>query len=127
VTQALRLLQGCPAVVSATASGAISAGHARALIGLPSVEVQELGLKVVLAKHLSVRQAERWVREYQPSQPIPKQSEAPPSRAMAPVVQQLKDRFGDAVRVTGSRRRGSVTIKYRSTDELDDLLAFLLR
>jgi hypothetical protein len=82
---------------------------------------------VVLAKHLSVRQAERWVREYQPSRAMPNQTEAPASRAMAPVVEQLKDRFGDAVRVTGSRRRGSVTIKYRSTDELDDLLAFLLR
>src|SRR5207249_4208182 len=38
VSQALRLLNGCPAVLSATAAGAISAGHARALVGLPTPE-----------------------------------------------------------------------------------------
>jgi ParB family chromosome partitioning protein len=127
VTQALRLLHSCPAVVSATAAGAISAGHARALVGLPSVEAQELGLKVVLARHLSVRQTERWVREFTPDHATRKPKERTAARGMAPVVQQLQGRFGDAVRVTGNRRRGAVTIKYASTDELDDLLAFLLR
>ena len=56
VTQSLRLLGGCAAVQSAVASGVISAGHARALIALESQAVQEQGLKVVIAKHLSVRQ-----------------------------------------------------------------------
>jgi len=59
VTQALRLLNACPAVVSATAAAAITAGHARALVGLPSSEAQEQGLKVVLARHLSVRATAR--------------------------------------------------------------------
>src|SRR5215475_1245435 len=69
VTQALRLLTACPAVISATAAGAITAGHARALVGLPSPEAQEHGLKVVLSRNMSVRATERWVRDYQPSQP----------------------------------------------------------
>jgi ParB family chromosome partitioning protein len=69
VTQALRLLTGCPAVLSSTAAGAISAGHARALVGLPTPEAQEQGLKVVLAKHLSVRETERWVHDYNPAPP----------------------------------------------------------
>ena len=127
VTQALRLLHGCPALVSATAAGAISAGHARALVGLPSVEAQEHGLKVVLARHLSVRQTERWVREFGPADVTKKAKERSVGRGMTPVVQQLQGRFGEAVRVTGNRRRGEVTIRYASTDELDDLLAFLLR
>jgi ParB family chromosome partitioning protein len=127
VTQALRLLQGCPAVISATAAGAISAGHARALVGLPSVEAQELGLKVVLARHLSVRQTEGWVREFRPEAVSRKPRKPALGRGMAPVVQQLQGRFGAAVRVAGNRRKGAVTITYSSTDELDDLLAFLLR
>src|SRR5215475_9758976 len=69
VTQALRLLSACPAVISATAAGAITAGHARALVGLPSPEAQEQGLKVVLGRHLSVRDIERWVHDYKPAQP----------------------------------------------------------
>ena len=127
VTQALRLLTGCPAVLSATAAGAITAGHARALVGLPDARAQEHGLKVVLARHLSVRQTERWVREFKPDELAAKPAKRVTPRGMGPVVQQLRDRFGDAVKVTGNRRRGAVTIRYTSTDELDDLIAFLLR
>jgi ParB family chromosome partitioning protein len=126
VTQALRLLSGCPAVISATAAGAISAGHARALVGLPDAGTQELGLRVVLSRHLSVRQTERWVREFKPEELGAKQTRTT-ARGMAPVVQQLEERFGEAVRVTGNRRRGAVTIRYTNTEELDNLIAFLLR
>src|SRR5437660_914292 len=66
VTQSLRLLGGCAAVQSAVASAVISAGHARALIALEGQAAQEQGLKVVIAKHLSVRQTENWVRTYRP-------------------------------------------------------------
>jgi ParB family transcriptional regulator, chromosome partitioning protein len=133
VTQALRLLNACPAVLSATAAGAISAGHARALVGLPSPEAQEQGLKVVLGRHLSVREAERWVHDYKPQQPrrrpetIAGAADPPADDAIAEVRKQLQERFGDAVTVAGSRARGQVTLRYTSTDELDDLLTFLLR
>jgi ParB family chromosome partitioning protein len=135
VTQALRLLNACPAVLSATAAGAISAGHARALVGLTSPEAQEQGLKVVLGRHLSVRDAERWVRDYKPPQPKRRPEsvantadapESPPDETMAEVVEQLVGRFGDAVTVTGSRAHGHVTLRYSTSDELDDLLTLLL-
>jgi ParB family chromosome partitioning protein len=135
VTQALRLLNACPAVLSATAAGAISAGHARALVGLTSPEAQEQGLKVVLGRHLSVRDAERWVRDYQPPQPrrrpepVANAAEAPESpndQTLAEVAKQLAERFGDAATVTGSRGQGHVTLRYSTSDELDDLLTLLL-
>ena len=66
VSQALRLLNGCPAIQSSVAAGVISAGHARALIALESQPAQEHGLKVVIARRLSVRQTENWVRTYKP-------------------------------------------------------------
>jgi ParB family chromosome partitioning protein len=134
VTQALRLLNACPAVLSATAAGAISAGHARALVGLPSPEAQEQGLKVVLGRHLSVREAERWVHDYKPAPPKRRPEkvgrsvdEAPGDDAMAEVARQLEQRFGDGVSITGSASRGHVTLRYTGRDELDDLLTFLLR
>jgi len=157
VSQALRLLNGCPALLSATAAGAISAGHARALVGLPTPEAQELGLKVVLGRHLSVRETERWVQEYRPGPPPrrpekvvrpasdpaeaidvagPAEPTAPPELsdpdqpiddAMADVATQLHERFGDAASVTGSHTRGHITLRYSSTAELDDILEFLLR
>src|SRR6478752_5090881 len=66
VSQSLRLLNGCAAIQSSVASGVISAGHARALIALESQAAQEHGLKVVIARRLSVRQTENWVRTYKP-------------------------------------------------------------
>src|SRR5438067_1002959 len=67
INQALVLLRACPAVASATSAGAISPGHARALIGLPTPEDQERGLRVVLARRLNVRQTENWARSYRPA------------------------------------------------------------
>jgi ParB family chromosome partitioning protein len=125
ISQALRLLSGCPAVVSATATGAISAGHARALVGLPDAEAQEQGLKVVLARHLSVRQTERWVRSYRPRLPGP-QSARKAGSALAEVAEQLQERFGGSVRVTGTRRRGAITVRYSSAEELNRLVRLLL-
>ena len=133
VTQALRLLNACPSILSSTAAGAISAGHARALVGLTSPAAQEQGLKVVLGRHLSVRETERWVRDYQPPQPkrrpetVATETAPPLDDAMAEVAEQLRERFGDTAGVSGSRSRGQVVLRYTSTDELDDLLALLLR
>ena len=125
ITQALRLLSGCPAVVSATSAGAITAGHARALVGLPTVEAQEQGLKVVLARHLSVRQTERWVRSYSP--PLPGRTGAAGRPVMAETLGRLQQRYGERVRLTGNRRRGSLTVRYASPDQLEELLDLLLR
>lgn len=130
VTQALRLLDACPAVVSATAAGAITAGHARALVGLSSHEAQESGLKAVLGKHLSVRATERWVRDYRPKA-RPRRSrqrqraDAMLDETMAEVLRQLQERFGKSVSVTGSRARGQISLHYSSAEELEGWLDFL--
>jgi ParB family transcriptional regulator, chromosome partitioning protein len=134
VTQALRLLTACPALLSATAAGAISAGHARALVGLDSPAAQEQGLKVVLGRRLSVRDTERWVREYKPAPPkrrpqaVAEASVQPVDEAMVEVAKQLEERFGSAaVGISGNKTRGQIVLRYTSTGELDDLLTFLLR
>jgi ParB family chromosome partitioning protein len=125
VSQALRLLNACPAVISATAAGAITAGHARALVGLPSAEAQENGLKVVLARQLSVRQTERWVREYQPPRPTRART-AGPAEALDESLRLLRDRYGKAVSVSGGAERGQITVRYASADELAGLIQTLL-
>ncbi|HKT84116.1 MAG TPA: ParB/RepB/Spo0J family partition protein, partial [Solirubrobacterales bacterium] len=91
VTQSLRLLDACPAVRASIESGAISAGHARALVSLPSREAQEHGLRVVLAKRLSVRQAEAWVRGYRPPARRPSR---PADTALADLASELQEALG---------------------------------
>jgi len=131
VTQALRLLTACPAVVSATSAGAITAGHARALVGLPSPEAQEQGLKVVLARNLSVRETERWVRDYQasgprrrPTRPAHNVDEA--QSETADVLARLQERYGSSVAIAGSHEQGLITFRYAGADALKRLLEKLL-
>jgi ParB family transcriptional regulator, chromosome partitioning protein len=119
ISQSLRLLTACPAVQSAVAGGSLSAGHARALVGLPGFDDQEHGLKVVLGRRLSVRQTEAWVKRYVPPRPrIPAVSSRP---ALAKLEAELGAALGMAVKVTGSQRRGRISISYRSKEELQGL------
>ncbi len=119
VAQALRLLQTCPAVQSALATGALNAGHARALAGLPDAAAQERGLKVVLGRRLSVRQAEAWVKTYQPALPRRRPSDA--QGALEQLTVEVQDALGVPVAITGSLRRGRVCLSYSSRDELQRL------
>jgi ParB family chromosome partitioning protein len=122
VTQSLRLLGGCPAVQSAVAAGIISAGHARALIALEGNEAQEHGLKVVIGRHLSVRQAENWVRIYKPRRRLNNPSTAE-LRALAADVESS---LGLPIKVTGSLNRGKLEVRYSSREELDRVCAKLV-
>src|SRR6266568_3970088 len=102
VTQALRLLGGCAAIQSSVAAGAISPGHARALIALEGLPAQEHGLKVVIARRLSVRQTENWVRTYKP-QTVSRSTAPSELRRLAAAAE---SQLGVPVKITGSLKRG---------------------
>jgi ParB family chromosome partitioning protein len=123
VTQSLRLLNGCPAIQSSVGSGVISAGHARALIGLESQAAQEHGLKVVVARRLSVRQTESWVRTYKPRR-RPRTDASVELRALATDVEAG---LGVPTKILGSMNRGKVEIRYSSREELERVCAKLVR
>ena len=122
VTQSLRLLGGCAAVQSGVASGAITAGHARALIALETQAAQEHGLKVVIARHLSVRQTENWVRTYRPK---PRRREESTAELRA-VAADVESSLGLPTKITGSMNRGKVEMRYSSREELERLCAKLV-
>src|SRR5438128_4774423 len=115
VTQSMRLLAGCAAVQSAVASGVITAGHARALIALESQAAQEHGLKVVIAKRLSVRQTENWVRTYQPK----KLTRSNTPAELRQIAADAESKLGVPVRVSGSLNRGKIELRYSSREELE--------
>jgi len=122
VTQSLRLLGGCPAVQSAVASAVISAGHARALIALEGQAVQEQGLKVVIAKHLSVRQTENWVRTYRPRRRRLGASTAD----LRAIAADIESSLGVPVKLSGSLNRGTLELRYSSREELERVCAKLV-
>jgi ParB family chromosome partitioning protein len=122
VTHSLGLLAGCPAVQSSVASGAITAGHARALIALDSQAAQEHGLKVVIAKRLSVRQTENWVRTYRPRR-MPR-GDAPAE--LRRIAGEVESRLGVPVKISGTLKRGKIELRYSSQEELERVCAKLV-
>ncbi len=122
VTQSLRLLGGCAAVQSAVASGLITAGHARALIGLESQPAQEHGLKVVVARHLSVRQTENWVRTYRPR----RRRHADSSSELRAIAADVESSLGLPIKISGSLNRGKIELRYSSREELERVCAKLV-
>jgi ParB family transcriptional regulator, chromosome partitioning protein len=122
VTQSLRLLAGCAAVQSAVGSGVITAGHARALVALDGQGAQEHGLKVVIARHLSVRQTENWVRTYRPRRRRGIDSTA----ELRAIAAELETKLALPIRLTGSLNRGKLEVRYSSREELELVCAKLL-
>ena len=122
VTQSLRLLAGCAAIQSAVSSGVITAGHARALVALDSQAAQEHGLKVVIAKHLSVRRTENWVRPYRPR----RRSHVDSSTELRAIAADVESSLGLPVSLTGNLNRGKIEIRYSSREELERVCAKLV-
>jgi ParB family chromosome partitioning protein len=123
VSQSLRLLTASPALQTALTAGALTAGHARALVGLNTPDAQELGVKVVLGRHLSVRATERWVRSFEAAPP-PRRRRPEPSEA-ARMAAELTERLGLAVSISGSLSRGRLSIQFTSRRELAGLASRL--
>ena len=122
VTQSLRLLAGCPAVQSAVGAGVITAGHARALVALEGQATQEHGLKVVIARHLSVRQTENWVRTYRPR----RRRGADSAAELRAIAASIETSLALPIRLTGTLNRGKLELRYSSREELERVCAKLL-
>jgi ParB family transcriptional regulator, chromosome partitioning protein len=122
VSQALRLLNGCAAIQSSVSAGVITAGHARALIALESQAAQEHGLKVVVARRLSVRQTENWVRTYKPR----RKPRGEGSAELRSLAGDIESRLGVPAKITGTVNRGKVELRYSSREELERVCAKLV-
>lgn len=122
VTQSLRLLDAGPALTAAVESGALSAGHARSLVALPSQEAQEHGLRVVLGKRLSVRQTEAWVRSYRPHT---RRGSRTADTTLAQLALDVEAVLGLPVSITGGPSGGRVSIRFSNRKELEGLLVRL--
>lgn len=118
VSNVLRLLNLPRSVQDAVRSGAISAGHARALLAHPDPEA---ALAVVLLRRLSVRQAEALAAAKPRPEPTPKARD-PNFKALE---DELTSRLGLRVEISQDEIAGTVRIHYRDLDQLEFLVAQL--
>ena len=127
VSNTIRLLQLPPPVQRRVAAGVLSAGHARAILGLPSPEAQEEMATRVVAEGLSVRAVEEAVQLAQSDGPSGGRAPRPRSPRPVParlgeVAERLSDRFETRVKVDLGRARGKVTIEFASVEDLERIL-----
>jgi ParB family transcriptional regulator, chromosome partitioning protein len=124
VTNTLRLLRLPASVQRRVAAGVLSAGHARALLGLDDAEQQErLALRIV-AEGLSVRAVEEMVTlgemiDLPPHKPRAGRRVSP---ALDDLAAQLSDRWDTRVRVQLGQQRGKIVVEFASVEDLDRIL-----
>ena len=120
IANTLRLLALPDAVRHMVDEGSLSAGHARALLAAPDPE--GLAYRTV-AQGLSVRSVERIVREGETA----RRSRAARDEDALALEGELAESLGLPVSLRRRGEGGSLTLHYRSLDQLDDLLARLRR
>jgi ParB family chromosome partitioning protein len=128
VANALRLLKLPPSVRTMVIEGRLNMGHARALLGLESDPIIERLARQAASRGLSVRQVETMVKRERENGIRPAQQPAPASSAARDLVHRLEQALTVRVKLTeSSPKSGRLEIYYTSLDELDAVLAKILR
>ena len=127
ITNTIRLLRLPVAVQRRVAAGVLTAGHARALLGLEESGSQEALAARIVAEGLSVRATEELVATTSatPSRTRAKRT----GRISAPGADDLAERLSDAydtkVRVEIGRRKGRIVVEFGSIQDLERIVALM--
>ncbi len=124
VANTVRLLRLPDKVKTYIHAGKLSAGHARMLIGQPNAEALA---EEILSRGLNVRQVEALAREAGQKNTKGRHSRKSAARAhknanLAALERRVSDALGLAVSVDHGDRGGVLRIRYRSLDQLDEVL-----
>jgi ParB family chromosome partitioning protein len=124
ISNTIRLLNLPPAVQKRVAAGVLSAGHARALLGVEDPAAQEELARRIVAEGLSVRAVEEIVALG--ARPA-KGTRAPGVKApVAPGLKDLADRLSDVfetrVKVELGQRKGKIVVEFASLDDLERIV-----
>lgn len=128
ISNTLRLLRLPPLVQRRVAAGVLSAGHARALLGLTDGAAIERLAQRVVAEGLSVRATEEVVAMGGDDaggveRRRPRAGER--VEALDDLASRLADRWDTRVKIALGQRRGRLTVEFASVDDLNRILAVL--
>lgn len=126
VANAMRLLALPEEVLTLVASGELSAGHARTLLGLKSKENMLPLAEKVIVSDLSVRQLEEEVkRANKPKKPEPEPSALPLVDYFRDMELRVQSHLGRQVKIEEKGRKKTITLFYEDNEDLDDILTLL--
>ena len=123
VTNLIRLLRLPQDIQLLVAEHRLSMGHARAILGLPTEDLQKDVAQRAAAENLSVRQVERLIQGMttkREAAPIERSKEPTYDPNVAAATRELEATLGTRVRIISQNAtRGRIEIEYFSSDDLD--------
>lgn len=126
ISNTLRLLRLPPLVQRRVAAGVISAGHARAILGLREPEHMEVLAQRIVAEGLSVRASEEAVVLLNRGDSMNVSRASP---RVAPQFIEVADRLGDRletkVNITVGKKKGKLSVEFANQDDLNRILSLL--
>ncbi len=126
ITNSMRLLKLDGGVLDMLIRGDLTQGHARALLAIEDKELQLKGAQTIIDKNLSVRDAEKLVKELL-NPPVKKEKpELPGQSVYKDIEKRLKDHLGTKVNISRKdENQGKIEISYYSVDELERIIEIL--
>jgi len=123
VTNTLRLLNLPEDIQRHVTGGALTMGHARALLALDVPDAQRAVARRIMEEGLSVRQAEKLAS---PKLPKRKREPKPKDPNVVAVEDELRRRLGTKVAIRSTKnQRGRIEIEYYNLDDLERILVVL--
>jgi ParB family chromosome partitioning protein len=128
VTNTLRLLRLPAEVQQMITEGTVSAGHARALLGLDSAAAQLKMAESIVKQGLSVRQVENLVaaRGHKPARKDAAEAPKLDPNVRAAVLE-MERTLGTRVKVQGDEKRGKIEISYFSAEDLNRIYEWIVK
>lgn len=124
VANSLRLLSLPSSVQALVKDGSLQAGHGRAIAGVRDERRQLALAKQAVSEGWSVRQTEAACRE--PEKPARKNAAPARDPYIFDAENRFRERLGMRVTLTGTQKKGKLTVTYSSADDLQRLYDALL-
>ncbi len=127
VANFLRLRRLPQAIKKSIAEGALSMGHARALLSAETAERQAEAWQTVISENLSVRETETLIRRL--SSKEKKKPDIPGAEEFyfSSLAEELSRQLGTKVRISRRGEKGKLEIEFYNNDDLDRLIGVLNR
>lgn len=122
IANTLRLLDLPAPVLDMVASGEISAGHGRTLLGVKLRDNMLMLAKKTSELDLSVRQLEEEVKRINKPKKEVEEKELPYVDYYREMELRVQSHLGRRVEINGKGRKKSITLFYEDNEDLDDLL-----
>lgn len=125
IANTIRLLELPDEILTLVASGELSAGHARTLLGLNDRDNMILLAQKAVEEDLSVRVLEELVKKWNKPVKEKEEEEIPFVDYFRELEIRVQSHLGRKVKIEGKGRKKTITLSYEDNEDLDEILALL--